>query len=155
MGLPEMWNGKQSITFGVSNGVKQGGVISPILYCVYVDGLFSELCDSGVGCYMGSTYVGAFGFADDFKGLAPSVSALNKMISICVDYASRYDIVYNDKISKVIIFLGNRRVNVIPTVKINGKTIETVEEIVNLGDALNSNVFKCDASKCVTEFYGH
>ncbi|XP_063868172.1 uncharacterized protein LOC135104529 [Scylla paramamosain] len=56
-------------------------------------GLLTELRDSGVGCYMGGTYAGAFGFADDLKGLAPSVFALKKMISICVDYASRYDIV--------------------------------------------------------------
>ena len=76
------------------------------------------------------------------------------MINICVDYASRYDIVYNDKKSKLIIFRGNRRAHIIPTVKINGKTIETVEEIVHLGNILNSNVFKCDASKCVRDFYG-
>jgi len=34
-----MWNGVQSRWFGVLNGVKQGGVLSPILCCVYIYGL--------------------------------------------------------------------------------------------------------------------
>ena len=29
------WNGSHSQLFNVSNGVKQGGILSPILYCVY------------------------------------------------------------------------------------------------------------------------
>ena len=33
--------------------VKQGGVISPILFCIYMDSLISDLYKSGVGCYMG------------------------------------------------------------------------------------------------------
>uniref|UniRef100_A0A0P4VXS2 Reverse transcriptase domain-containing protein n=1 Tax=Scylla olivacea TaxID=85551 RepID=A0A0P4VXS2_SCYOL len=151
--LSVRWNDLLSSTFEVSNGVKQGGVISPILYCVYVDGLLTELRDSGVGCYMGGTYAGAFGFADDLKGLAPSVFALKKMISICVDYASRYDIVYNEKKSKLIVFHGNKRSNIIPNVEINGKTIDIMEEIVHLGNVLGRNIFKCDTSKCVTDFY--
>ncbi len=36
----------------VSNGVKQGGVISPILFCIYIDGLLVELEKCGVGWFM-------------------------------------------------------------------------------------------------------
>ena len=46
--------------FAISNGVKQGGVISPILFCVYMDGLLHKLQSTGVGCYMGGVYAGAF-----------------------------------------------------------------------------------------------
>ncbi len=38
--------------FEVTNGVKQGGVMSPIIFAVYVDGLFHKLKKSGVGCQM-------------------------------------------------------------------------------------------------------
>ena len=37
------WNDVLSEAFPVSNGVKQGAVLSPILYCIYTDGLFSLL----------------------------------------------------------------------------------------------------------------
>ena len=33
------WNGEASSIFNVSNGVKQGGVLSPVLFIVYLDGL--------------------------------------------------------------------------------------------------------------------
>ena len=29
------WNNEYSYSFGVSNGVKQCGVLSPILFCIY------------------------------------------------------------------------------------------------------------------------
>jgi len=45
--------------FSAVNGVKQGEVLSPVLYCVYIDDLLLALSNSGVGCYIGSNFVGA------------------------------------------------------------------------------------------------
>ncbi len=36
--------------FNVTNCVKQGGVISPILFCIYMDGLLHELENNVVWC---------------------------------------------------------------------------------------------------------
>jgi len=44
------WNGFRSVTFKVLNGVKQGGIISPIMFCVYIDDLLLSLQNSDVGC---------------------------------------------------------------------------------------------------------
>ena len=62
----------------------------------YIDGLISELLASSVGCFMGSVYAGIFMFADDLKLLAPSVQALNIMLNICMSYAARFDVLFND-----------------------------------------------------------
>ena len=35
----------------LSNGVRQGSVLSPLLLAVYLDELLVELSVSGVGCY--------------------------------------------------------------------------------------------------------
>ena len=51
------WNGILSQSFAVQNGVKQGGIVSPILFCVYIDGLLMRLCESKVGCWIGNVYV--------------------------------------------------------------------------------------------------
>jgi len=40
-------------------GVRQAGVLSPILFCVYIDNLLDRLSRSGVGCYLGINFVGA------------------------------------------------------------------------------------------------
>ena len=45
------WNSTVSQPFRATNGVKQSGVNSPTLFCVYIDGLLDELEQSGVGCY--------------------------------------------------------------------------------------------------------
>ena len=47
------WNNKQSDPFSVSNGVKQGSVISPLLFSIYIDNLFSKLKQLGLGCHVG------------------------------------------------------------------------------------------------------
>ncbi len=52
------WHSSHSQYVNVSNGVKQGGVISQILFCIYMDGFLNELANSGVGCYMGGVFAG-------------------------------------------------------------------------------------------------
>jgi len=47
------WNGVKSPQFIIQNGVRQCGIISPILFCVYIDSLLQRLCECGVGCYIG------------------------------------------------------------------------------------------------------
>ena len=37
------WGNKTSESFGVSNGVRQGGILSPLLFNVYVDDLSAQL----------------------------------------------------------------------------------------------------------------
>ena len=58
-------NNHMSNYFDTSNGVKQGGVLSPIPFAIYIDELLTLLKCSGYGCMIGHIYCGAFGYADD------------------------------------------------------------------------------------------
>ena len=51
--LRVQWCHTLTSSFKVCNGVKQGGVLSPILFAVYVDSLLGRLEQSGVGCHIG------------------------------------------------------------------------------------------------------
>ena len=42
------WNSAHSSFFGVVNGLKQGGMLSPDLFCVYTDDLLWKLTDLGI-----------------------------------------------------------------------------------------------------------
>jgi Reverse transcriptase (RNA-dependent DNA polymerase) len=54
-----LWNGEYSNCFSVKNGVKQGAVVSTILFCVYLDVLLTELKKTGLGCFIGAWFAAA------------------------------------------------------------------------------------------------
>ena len=57
------WNGAFSQSFSIRNGVKQGGILSPVLFCIYINGLLVRLKQSKIGCWIGNTFVGALAFS--------------------------------------------------------------------------------------------
>ena len=63
-------------------GVRQGGVLSPYLYAIYVDDLINELRSSGYGVHIGSVFVGCLLYADDIVLLSPFYYGLQKLLSI-------------------------------------------------------------------------
>ena len=114
------WDNEQSDYFKISNGVKQGGIISPLVFSCYIDNLFTQLQHSGLGCHVGSLYAGVFGYADDIALLAPSLQCLKQMISICEKYASSHSIAFNPNKSKLLCNYADLTSNV-PQVYLNGE----------------------------------
>ena len=51
--------------FTMSNGVKQGGVLSPVLFSLNLDQLIAQLRHLDMGCYMNGLLTGVFIYADD------------------------------------------------------------------------------------------
>ena len=150
--LRVQWQGKHSDSFQVSNGVKQGGVISPVLFCIYMDDLLGKLEDSGIGCYMGRVFSGAFAYADDLTLLSPSIVALKEMLRIGSRYALEYDIKFNGSKSQMIVFRCNSQRIVEPYIEINGSKLEVFKSVIHLGHVLHENIYNSDVSKCVSDF---
>ena len=78
------WGGNTTHTVSISNGVKQGGVLSPVLFTVYMGELLVRLGKSRCGCYIGNIFCGALSYADDVIILAPTMSSGEK---VCCQYA--------------------------------------------------------------------
>jgi len=89
------------------NGVKQGGVLSPVLFCIYLDVLLTTLCSSKIGCFVGTMFTGILAYADDIVLLAPTPQAMRCMLSICEKYAAEFGVMFNATKSKMQ-FLTNR-----------------------------------------------
>ena len=81
-----LWDGVKSTGFSIGNGVRQGAVLSPTLFNLYIDDLFVELSESGFGCKINNQYFGCIGYADDIALIAPCRSALQQMIHIAKSF---------------------------------------------------------------------
>ena len=98
------WGSSFSDEFVVPLGTKQGGVISPKFFSLYVDDMISYLRKKGIGCHIIDIFVACIMFADDLALIAPSRSALQKMIDLCIEYCDKFCLDFNSKKSKVMTF---------------------------------------------------
>ena len=89
------WSGVRSSSFPIRNGTRQGSVLSPCLFSVYVDDLLKRLRHLGLGCHMGGMWVGAAGYADDLILLAPSRTAMQQMLNVCFEYAAEFNLKFS------------------------------------------------------------
>ena len=126
------YNQSFSNLFDISNGVKQGGILSPTLFCVYIDSLLKDLKESGFKCKYGDVYVGFVAYANDMTLLCGSLHGLKQQIKICERFADEYKLIFNGEKSKLIIF-SHDMVDYYPVVFMCDQVVEVVNEIKYLG----------------------
>jgi Reverse transcriptase (RNA-dependent DNA polymerase) len=92
-----MWHNITSSHFAVSNGTKQGGILSPYLFTRYIRQLLYAVSSSHIGCSIGGLAVNILAYADDIVLLAPSWCALQEMLVILEQYCMLLDLTPNAK----------------------------------------------------------
>ena len=76
-------------------GVRQGGVISPGLFNVFINVFITHLRSLQVGCHLNGLFLGCLFYADDIVLLSPSVSGLQSMLDSCVATADMLSLKFN------------------------------------------------------------
>ena len=129
--------------------MKQGGVISPVLFVNYalVDELLKRLKTSGLGCHVGHVYCGSIGYADDVTLLAPSKWALKEMLQICDDNAHEFSMLFNPIKSKYMVFSQRRR-TIAGSVSWNGQIITESKSEVHLGNRVGPGSHVASINQC-------
>ena len=135
--------GKRSSSFKLTNGTRQGSVLSPVLFSVYLDDLLKELRNLQLGCHIGGCWFGGCGYADDLILLAPNREVLQKMVKICQKYGEDHNLVFStDPVpalskTKCLYFCGRTgRVKYPDPVQLDGKDLPWVESADHLGHKL-------------------
>jgi len=93
------WGNAHSSSFQVTNGVRQGAVSSPILFCIYIDKLIKQLRYSSIGRQISNVYLGVWVFADDIILVSPSRRGLQDMVNICEQFANIYKLKFSTNIN--------------------------------------------------------
>ena len=140
----------------VHNGVRQGGVLSPRFFAVYIDDLIKRLHRSNCGCFVRSACVNVFLYADDIILLAPSVNALMRLLRLVEDELAFLDMALNASKS-VIIRYGPRFDSDCSEISTNaGDCLRSVSTCKYLGVFLvASRKFKISLDNNKKSFYRH
>ena len=127
------WGKRTSEYFSIINGVRQGSVLSPQLFAIYMNDLSVCLTQCKAGCHLNETVTNHVMYADDICLMAPSAIALQKMLNLCYEFSLSNDIIFNPIKSQCMVFKPNRFKLYCPAVYLNGNIIDYVEKTKYLG----------------------
>lgn len=127
------WAGAASDVYRLDCGVRQGGLTSPRLFNLYMNGLIGELSSTGVGCHIDGVSINNISYADDMVLLSPSISALKRLLRICETYAEGHGLRYNSRKSEILVFkAGNKSYTPVP-ITLSGSELKQVSHFKYLG----------------------
>lgn len=106
-----VWDGEAiSKWFSTTTGLKQGCILSPLLFALFINDLEEEI---GGGINIDEVNIKLLAYADDIVFLSDEVPVLQNMIDNLGTYCKKWDLVINLTKSKIMIMkqTGGRRAN--------------------------------------------
>ena len=143
------WFGFKSVYYHITIGCRQGGVLSPFLFAVYIDDVVKLVCNDIYGSTLSIVL-----YADDIILLSPSIQALQSLLIVCESELCYLDMVINAKKSCCIRIGPRFNVTCAPIVTSSGDSLPWVDEIRYLGVYIVSyKYFKCSLDHAKRSFY--
>ena len=134
------WGNLMSKGFKVTNGVRQGGILSPYLFNLYLDDLSITLKKQYAGCKIANNIINHLLYADDLVLFCPSFRGLQDLLDICSDYAEKHDVKFNTNKSVVLIRRNNVMKDVVvPNFQLSHKYLTEVKEVKYLGHIISDD----------------
>ena len=147
------WNGCLSEPFHSKNGVKQGGITSPIFFTVYLDDLSKNLLSLPYGCLIGGYRVNHLIYADDLVIISTGAYGQQMLVDICGHYGTINSIFFNEK--KTVCMLiqpRSRRLKPVP-IYLNGRSLSYVDVYKYLGHLITPDLKDNDDIQAQTRLF--
>ena len=90
--------------FKVSSGVRQGGILSPHLFSLYMDNLSVRLNNVHTACMMRESKINHLMYADDIVLISPTALGLSELLRVCEIYSNECDVLFNSSKSSILVF---------------------------------------------------
>ena len=147
------WNNCLSGMFKLDCGVRQGGVLSPVLFSIYINDVILNLQNSRRGCYIGQVFFGCILYADDILLISPSCTGMQDMLEVCEAEIKWLDMSFNiDK--SMVMRIGLRYDSVCAEFKIGDNNLKYVDTIKYLGISIKTNkMFSQDTHVLRSKFF--
>ena len=148
------WASCDSSSFKVTNGVRQGGILSPKLFIVYMDDLSDQLNNSNIGGNFGSgQLVNHISYADDMCLLSFSTAGMQKLLNICDQYSNDHDLIYNSKKTMCMAFTPKSCKSHECKLSLNQESLSYVREARYLGVVIQSSGTDKDVHRQMRKYY--
>ena len=97
-------NEERTEFFQILLGLRQGCILSPLLFDLFINDLVEEIRRSGLGVQVGNDKIGILLFADDIVLTAESEEDLQILMDITYQYSRKWRFTFNLNKSAVVIF---------------------------------------------------
>ena len=149
------WKGKTSQFFDITKGTRQGSILSPYIFNIFIDDLLQELDMSNDKVRIGTCSLNSFAYADDVNLICTTAPGLQRLINICTNYADRWRFRFSISKTKCMVTSGSN-LCARSVLYLKGERIEMVTSLEMLGVCFSRNGdahVKKRKDKCRRLFY--
>ena len=149
-----LWNGTKGLYHNIEKGVRQGGILLPFLFKLYIDEAFTEISTNEIGCRLGFLQINILAYADDLVLVDENENNLETLYGILNEKMRHLQLAINKVKSKAIIFSQSYGQDETDELEIGDDQFEVVSHYKYLGHILQPNMQdNKDAKHRLNSFY--
>lgn len=134
------WKGQQGSFHFIERGVRQGGILSPFLFKLYIDSILQVLSDMNNGCRLGLSNINVLAYADDIALVAHKKEDMDRIYVTFKSELENHDLIINKSKSKCMLFRRKGRATPANTIQLDNDTLDIVTSFKYLGHIISSSL---------------
>jgi hypothetical protein len=132
------WQGNFSAYFNVTKGTRQGSILSPYFFNIFINDLLLDLQATNTGVAIGDLLINSFAYADDVTVINSTAKGLQTLIDKCYMYSQKWRFKFGIKKTKCMV-VGNTILQHESKWYLGASEISNKQEIEILGTVFTKN----------------
>ena len=147
------WGNNYGEPRNIDRGSRQGGILSPLFFKLYINHILDLLADERCGVQFDLCNINVLAYADDIVILSRSIVGLKRLYSILKIELVKLDLKINTSKSKIMLFDKKKKLQ-FENINLNGDIFEVCTKFKYLGYVITSDLSDTeDVSTRLKSFY--